>query len=202
MQFYPTCSKSNFNSFYTRQAACAHRAGLHLFSCNCIYVSEYRFNKRAPWISLALLFIAGFISAQERCISKILYGLAVSLAYLSGGGGGSFPPPNDFYTCLPSRRGRGVGVGTLWSSGADPDPDPHVFGPPGFGSISLRYGSGSGSGSFFHQAKKVRKTLIPTALWLIFDFLSLKMMYTYLQKVISKKTCKKICFLLASWEVQ
>ncbi len=49
----------------------------------------------------------------------------------------------------------------------NPDPpDPHVFGPPGSGSISQRYGSGSGSGSgsFYHQAKKVRKTLIPTAL--------------------------------------
>ncbi len=28
------------------------------------------------------------------------------------------------------------------------DPDPHVFGPPGSGSISQRYGSGSGYGSF------------------------------------------------------
>ena len=27
------------------------------------------------------------------------------------------------------------------------DPDPQVFGPPGSGSISQRYGSGSGSGS-------------------------------------------------------
>ncbi len=53
------------------------------------------------------------------------------------------------------------------SSVADPDPpDPHVFGPPG-------------SGSFYHQAKIVRKTLIPTALWLLFHFLSLKMMYMY-----------------------
>jgi hypothetical protein len=53
------------------------------------------------------------------------------------------------------------------SSVADPDPpDPHVFGPPGSGSgsISQRYGPVSGSGSFYHQAKKVRKTLIPTAL--------------------------------------
>jgi hypothetical protein len=42
----------------------------------------------------------------------------------------------------------------------------------GFGSISQRHGSGSrcGSGSFYHQAKKIRKTLIPTALWLLFDF--------------------------------
>jgi hypothetical protein len=34
------------------------------------------------------------------------------------------------------------------SSVGDPDPqDPHVFGPPGSGSISQKYGSGSGSGS-------------------------------------------------------
>jgi hypothetical protein len=37
----------------------------------------------------------------------------------------------------------------------DPDPpDPHVFGPPGFGTISQR--DGSGSGSFYHQAIKVK----------------------------------------------
>jgi hypothetical protein len=46
------------------------------------------------------------------------------------------------------------------ASVADPDPnpdppDPHVFGLPE---------SGSGSGSFYHQAKIVRKTLIPTTL--------------------------------------
>jgi hypothetical protein len=45
-----------------------------------------------------------------------------------------------------------------FSSVPDPDPpDPHVFGPPGSGSISQRYGSGS----FHHQAKIVRKILIP-----------------------------------------
>ncbi len=68
-----------------------------------------------------------------------------------------------------------------WLKGAcisvrDPDPDPpdpHVFKPrgSGSGSISQRYGSGSGS---FYQAKRVRKTLIPTVLWLLLDFLSLK----------------------------
>ncbi len=42
----------------------------------------------------------------------------------------------------------------------------------GSGSISQRHGSGSGS--FHHRAKIVRKTLIPTVLSLIFDFLSLK----------------------------
>ena len=65
----------------------------------------------------------------------------------------------------------------LKTSVADPDPnpdpdppDPHVFGPPGSGSgsTSQMYGSGSGScsgsgsGSFYHHAKIVRKTLIPT----------------------------------------
>jgi hypothetical protein len=38
------------------------------------------------------------------------------------------------------------------------------------GSVSQRYGSGS----FYHQAKTVRKTLIPNVLELLFDFLSLK----------------------------
>jgi hypothetical protein len=34
-------------------------------------------------------------------------------------------------------------------SNPDPDPpDPHVFGPPGSGSISRRFGTGSGS--FYH----------------------------------------------------
>jgi hypothetical protein len=42
--------------------------------------------------------------------------------------------------------------------------------------FSTGYGSGSvsGSGSFYHQAKVVRKTLIPTVLLLLYDFLSLK----------------------------
>jgi hypothetical protein len=56
----------------------------------------------------------------------------------------------------------------LFRSVADPDPnpDPHFFEPPGSGSgsISQRDGSGSESGSLYYQAKKVRKTLIPTAL--------------------------------------
>ncbi len=47
-----------------------------------------------------------------------------------------------------------------------------VFGPGGSGSVSQMYGSGSGS--FYHHAKIVRKTLIPTVMLLLFDFLSLK----------------------------
>ncbi len=64
-------------------------------------------------------------------------------------------------------------VPNIQNSVPDPnlDPDPHVFGPPGSGSTSQRYGSGS----FYHQAKIVRKTLIPIVLWLLLDFLSLKM---------------------------
>jgi hypothetical protein len=48
--------------------------------------------------------------------------------------------------------------------------DQYVFGPPGSGSGSIRQRYGSGAGSFYHQAKIVRKTLIPT----FFYFLSLK----------------------------
>ncbi len=46
------------------------------------------------------------------------------------------------------------------------DPDPSVSGPPGSGSVSRRYGSWS----FYHQAKIVRKTLISTVLWYLYDF--------------------------------
>jgi hypothetical protein len=49
--------------------------------------------------------------------------------------------------------------------------DPYVFGPPGSGSNSQRYGSGSGSGTFYHQAKIV-KILSKTfnSLFLLFIF--------------------------------
>jgi hypothetical protein len=56
------------------------------------------------------------------------------------------------------------------------DPDPEhckkmdVFGPPGSGSTSQRYGSGSGSGTFYYNAKIVRKTLIPTIVRLFLNF--------------------------------
>ncbi len=62
----------------------------------------------------------------------------------------------------------------LKSSVADPNPDPpdppnpHVLAPPGSGSISQRYGSGSGS--FYYQAKVIRKNLdsycFLTSFWL------------------------------------
>ncbi len=61
---------------------------------------------------------------------------------------------------------------TLGNSVADPEPDPYpyLFGPPGSGSNSTR----SGSGSFYHQAKIVRKTFIPAVLFLLYNLLSLK----------------------------
>jgi hypothetical protein len=56
-----------------------------------------------------------------------------------------------------------IPVCIVLASVPDPDPlDPHVFAPCGSGFISQRYGSGSGS--FYHQAKIVRKTLILTVL--------------------------------------
>jgi hypothetical protein len=57
-------------------------------------------------------------------------------------------------------------------SDPNPDPDPpdsHVFGPPGSESTSQRYGSGSGF--FYHQAKIVRKTLIPYCFVISFELL-------------------------------
>ncbi len=53
------------------------------------------------------------------------------------------------------------------------DTDLYVLGYLGSESVSQRYGSGS----FYHQAKIieiVRKTLISTVLWPLYDFLSLK----------------------------
>jgi hypothetical protein len=53
-----------------------------------------------------------------------------------------------------------------------------VFGPSGSwsGSVSQRYGSRfrSGSEPFYHHAKIVKKTSIPTVLWLLYNFLFLK----------------------------
>ncbi len=80
----------------------------------------------------------------------------------------------------------------LFVSVPDPDPpDPHVFGPPG----STSHRCGSGSGSFYDQAKIVRKTLIRTVLWLLLDFLSLKNdVY-----VPSKSNKQKSFFLSCQW---
>jgi hypothetical protein len=61
--------------------------------------------------------------------------------------------------------------------------DPDVFGS---GSNSQRYGSGSGS--FYHQAKIVRNTFLPTVMGLLFDLLYLKNVANVPVKKISRKT--------------
>jgi hypothetical protein len=71
-----------------------------------------------------------------------------------------------------------------------------VFGPPGF--VSQRYGSCSGSGSFYHQAKKVRKTLIPTSYFFmafIFEKLCKCTFKKYKQKKLDKKLIKISIFI-------
>ncbi len=82
------------------------------------------------------------------------------------------------------------------SSVADPD----VVVPPGSGSgsVSQRSGSvsqryGSGSGSFYQQAKIIRKTLFPSVLWLLYDFLSLKKVYLPSRRI-GWKTLEKDSF--------
>jgi hypothetical protein len=65
---------------------------------------------------------------------------------------------------------------------------------------SLVRDTNHGSGSFYHQVKIVKKTLIPTVLWLLYDFLSLKN-YVKVPSIINKqKNLDKMNdFLLASW---
>jgi hypothetical protein len=53
------------------------------------------------------------------------------------------------------------------------DQDSYVYGPPGPESVIYLYAYGSGF-FFYQQAKIFRKTLNPTVLWLLYDFLSLK----------------------------
>jgi hypothetical protein len=86
--------------------------------------------------------------SSVRVHSLLLSAASPYLAGLLGGAG-------DHTVCLP---------GSVADPNSDPDqPDPHVFGPPGSG-------FGFGSGSFYHHAKIVRKTLIPTILCLFFTF--------------------------------
>jgi hypothetical protein len=65
------------------------------------------------------------------------------------------------------------------------DTDPYVFGPPGFGSVSQRYGSGSCS--FYHHAKMLRKPLFLLFCDIFITFYLRKMTQMYLQKIISRK---------------
>ncbi len=58
------------------------------------------------------------------------------------------------------------------------------------GKLALPFKNDSGSGSLYHQAKIVRitGTLIPTVLWLLFDFLSLKIFVNVASKSNKQKT--------------
>jgi hypothetical protein len=79
----------------------------------------------------------------------------------------------------------------------------YVFGHPGSGSISQetqRYGSGSGSRSFYHQAKEVRKTSIPTGLT-SYVFLSLKNDVNVPSKSNRQKKLDKKLFLITILKV-
>ncbi len=123
---------------------------------------------------------------------------SLSAALPLGHGPPSSPRPQQIYSALrgiqPSFQVLVTFYRSVLYSVRDP-PDPHVFEPPGSGSISKRYGSGSGTGSFYQQAKIVRKPLIPTVLWLRLDFLSLKNDVN----APSKSNKQKSFFLLASW---
>jgi hypothetical protein len=103
------------------------------------------------------------------------------LAQLPGPpGAGLSPSARRFVRCLVS----------LAESSPKPDPDPqdpHVLRPPG-------------SGSFSHQSKIVRKTLIPSVLWLLLDFLSMKNDVNVTSK--SKKQKKFIKKIVFCWHLE
>jgi hypothetical protein len=94
---------------------------------------------------------SGSAAAEE--FSRLLQQLKQAVLWIRNNyfKSGSVPDPNPD---PPDPRAFGL---------PDPDPpDPCVFWPPRSGSTSQRYESRSGS--FYHQAKIVRKTLIPTVL--------------------------------------
>ncbi len=73
------------------------------------------------------------------------------------------------------------------------EPDPEQL-------VGMMNGSVTVSGSFYHEAKKVRKTLIHTVLWLLYDFLSLKNYVNVASKSNKQKKLRtKNDFELSSW---
>ena len=79
-------------------------------------------------------------------------------------------------------------IADLITSVADPNPDPdppdpRVFGPPGSGSTSQRYGSGS-------SCKNSKKNLDSYYFVTLFDFLSLK---NYINLPSKSNKQKKLC---------
>ncbi len=125
---------------------------------------------------------------QEYLRIRALFTRKVSnLCDVQGGGGEPGWPVENHQTCGPSSHSSG---NLLRGSVADPNPDPsdpYVFVLPG-------------SGSFCHQAKIVRKTLIPIVLSLLWLFIFEKWCKCkFKSTVINRKTFFKINFLLASW---
>jgi hypothetical protein len=119
------------------------------------------------------LFLSYLILFQGRCRNPdaLLYKSSDTVPYLKTAVSGKYKICNEstlhhilralaavihYYHSISYRKG------LLKSSIADPDS--YMFGPPGSGSrpASTRYGPGSGS--FYHQAKIARKTLIPKVL--------------------------------------
>jgi hypothetical protein len=88
-------------------------------------------------------------------------------------------------------------LGTESREASVPDPDPHVFGPPGSGSTSQRYGSGS----FYHHAKIVKKNLDSFYFVTLFDFLSLKNDVNVPSKRNKQKNCRKNLFFVGILKV-
>ncbi len=71
------------------------------------------------------------------------------------------------------------------------DPDPYVYGPPESESWSISQRYDPDPDPPIIEAKIVRKTLIPTVLWLLFDFLSLKNDVNIPSKSNKQKTFKR-----------
>jgi hypothetical protein len=112
-------------------------------------------------VSSALSFIGG---SHRRKSAACTIKLAISLVYPSGKKGGNFLVQMIAFV-TPRGRGKGRLVASYEQCcGSGSTSSSHVFGPPGSGSGSTSQRYGSRSGSFYHHAKIVRKTLIPTIL--------------------------------------
>jgi hypothetical protein len=124
-------------------------------------------------------FVPTFLRWQQwalRVACLLLQCRAADLLLLASG---QHTEPQDIHFRHTRNQCRGSGSGSAI---------PHVFGPPGSESGSISKGYGSGSGSFYHEAKIVRKTLISNVLCLLFDFFLWKIFYV---KVSSKSNLHK-----------
>jgi hypothetical protein len=168
--------------------------------------SEYL---RFPRVSSALSFIGGVhIGARALHVLCLIWFGWIARIY-PGGEGGNFLA-QMISTCLPSHRGReeeggrgrhhvcvvwgGGGVKELWHCNVEwslKESHPCEVLRMILGLVSTK--NGSGSGSFYHQAKIVRKTLIPTGtvLWLLYDLLCFKHDVNVASRSNKQKTWRK-----------